>query len=108
MDLEAPILEEIVNCKEAKIIFVMTHSNPNMDDEDKIEKIQNINEGLKGVLKNSQIYNQTEPGGFLFANQENVAFVNFHDDKITKFKKFGNFLFYPKIIKILKIMKNLI
>ena len=106
MDLEAPILEEIVNCKEAKIIFVMTHSNPNMDDEDKMEKIQNINEGLKGVLKNSQIFDQTEPGGFLFANQENVAFVNFHDDKITKFKKFGETELFHMIHKFFILSKD--
>lgn len=36
-----------------------------MDDDDKEEKIQNINEGLKGVLKNSKVFNQTEKEDFL-------------------------------------------
>ncbi len=97
MKLEAPILEELVNFKEGKVIYVITHSNPSMDDEDKEEKIQSINEGLKGVLKNSKIFNQTEKGGFLEANLDNVVFVNFHNDKKTNFKKFGITELYHKI-----------
>ena len=97
MELEAPILEELVNFKESKVICVITHSNPLMDDDDKEEKIQNINEGLKGVLKNSKVFNQTEKGGFLEASKNNVVFVNFHDDKKTKFKKFGVTELYHKI-----------
>ena len=97
MELEAPILEELVNFKESKVIYVITHSNPSMDDDDKEEKIQNINEGLKGVLKNSKVFNQTEKGGFLEASKNNVVFVNFHDDKKTKFKKFGVTELYHKI-----------
>ena len=42
-NLELPILEEVCNHKTSKIIYVITHSNPNMDDQDKEDKIDNIN-----------------------------------------------------------------
>ena len=101
MDLEVPIIEEIGNYKGCKVIYVITHSDPNMDDEEKENKIQNINEGLQGILKknNSDMIKETNPGGILEASNETVVFVNFYDDKKTKFKKFGLFNLFQTIYK---------
>ena len=61
-----------------------------MDEEDKEEKIRNINEGLQNVTKdNSNIYKETELGRLLNASSENVVFVNFHRDNKTGFEEFG-------------------
>ena len=57
-NLELPILEEVCNHKTSKIIYVITHSNPNMDDQDKEDKIDNINEGLQNITINSKIHNE--------------------------------------------------
>ena len=88
--MELPMIEELCNHKSSKIIYVITHSNPKMDEEDKEEKIRNINEGLQNVTKNnSNIYKETELGGLLYASSENVVFVNFHRDNKTGFEEFG-------------------
>ena len=89
MNLEVPILEEICKHKNSKVIYVITHSKPNMDEEDKKEKIDTINEGLQNITINSKIHNETLDKGMLFAKQDNVAFVNFHKDNKTGFEPFG-------------------
>ena len=83
-NLELPILEEVCKHKNSKVIYVITHSNPNMDEEDKKEKIDNINDGLQNITNHSKIYNETLNKGMLVASLDNVAFVNFHKDN-----KFG-------------------
>ena len=57
-NLELPILEEVCNHKTTKVIYVITHSNPNMDEQDKEDKIDNINEGLQNITINSKIHNE--------------------------------------------------
>ena len=56
MDLELPILEELVKHQSTKIIYVVTHCNPNMDDVDKEDEIIKIQEGIQGITKNKDIY----------------------------------------------------
>ena len=88
-NLELPILEEVCNHKNSKIIYVVTHSNPNMDEQDKEDKIDNINEGLQNVTLNSEIHNETIDKGMLVADITNVVFVNFHKDNKNGFEPFG-------------------
>ena len=88
-NLELPILEEICNYKKSKIIYVITHSNPNMNKEDKEEKIENINEGLQNITKNSKIHDETNDKGMLVASLDNAVFVNFHRDNKNGFEPFG-------------------
>ena len=88
-NLELPILEEICNHKNSKIIYVVTHSNPNMDEQDKEDKIDNINEGLQNVTIQSPIHKETKNKGMLLASKDNVIFVNFHKDNKNGFEKFG-------------------
>ena len=88
-NLELPILEEVCNHKNTKIIYVITHSNPNMDEQDKEDKIDNINEGLQNVTKDSEIHNETINNGMLVASIYNVVFVNFHKDNKYGFEPFG-------------------
>ena len=88
-NLEIPILEEICVHRSSKIIYVITHSNPDMDEQDKEDKIDNINEGLQGIMKNSSCFYHTQKGGMLAASKDNVVFVNFHRDNKNGFKEFG-------------------
>ena len=87
--MELPMLEEFCKHKSSKIIYVITHSNPNMDDQDKEEKIDNINDGLQNITKDTSIYEESQPGGMLIATMDNVAFVNFHKDNKNGFEPFG-------------------
>ena len=61
MQLEYSILEEIYKHPSSKIIYVITQSNPNMDDIDKEEEITRINEGMQGITED--IKNGFEPFG---------------------------------------------
>ena len=87
--LELPILEEICNHKNSKVIYVITHSIPNMKEEIKKKKIENINEGLQEITKESKIHDETLNNGMLYAISDNVAFVNFHKDIDYEFEAFG-------------------
>jgi len=89
--LELPILEELCNHPKSKVIYVITHSDPNMDEIDKEDKIRNINVGLQNLTKekDTTIINSVKKGGMLEATVKNVVFVNFHRDNKTKFEKFG-------------------
>lgn len=88
-NLELPILEEICNHKNSKVIYVITHSKPNMKKETKNKKIENINEGLQGITKESKIHLETLNNGMLYASSDNVVFVNFHQDNDYDFEPFG-------------------
>ena len=108
MKLELPILEEICNHKKSKLIYVITHSNSNMDDTDKKIVIDQINEGLQGVTQNSKIYNETLKNGILEANLKNVKFVNFLRDNKYGIEPFGtNNLFADILILISKINEKI-
>ena len=93
--MELPILEELCNHTSTKIIYVITHSNPNMDELDKEEKINSINEGLQNLTKDSSIFNEAQK--MLKANADNVVFVNFHRDNKNGFEPFGLKELFKKI-----------
>ena len=95
--MEFPILEELCKHRTSKIIYVITHSNPNMDDQDKEEKIESINEGLQNLTKDTPIFKESKKGGMLNANMDNVAFVNFHRDNKNGFEPFGLKELFKKI-----------
>jgi len=76
-DLEYSMLEQISKQHKSKLLYVLTHSNKDMD---KDELIDMINVGIKGVLerhkkdknKDEEIYRVMK------ANKENCILVNFH------------------------------
>ena len=88
-NLELPILEETCKHQKSKVIYVITHSNPNMNEKQKKMKIDSINEGLQNVTLHSKIFNETLNKGMLVASTDNVVFVNFHKDNKTGFEPFG-------------------
>ena len=97
-DDEIPIIEEIVNHKSSKIIYVITHSNPNASNKQKKKCIIQINEGIQNKTKNnSKVFQETQEGGMLKASEENVVFVNFHLDKKTNSQEFGKKELFKKI-----------
>ena len=97
-DDEIPIIEEIVNHKSSKIIYVITHSNPNASNKQKKKSIIQINEGIQNKTKNnSKVFQETQEGGMLKASEENVVFVNFHLDKKTNSQEFGKKELFKKI-----------
>ena len=99
MELEYPIIEEVVKHKSSKLIYVITHSNPEIEEDDIEEEIKRINEGLQGITKDKKknIVDEVKQGGKLFASKDNVVFVNFHKDLKSKFEPFGKKDLFQKI-----------
>ena len=87
--MEFPMLQELCKHKSSKIIYVITHSNPQMNEEDKEDKIDTINSGIQSLIKNTPIYKESQPGGMFIATKDNVVFVNFHRDNTNGFESFG-------------------
>ena len=94
---EYPLLEELSKHKSSKIIYVITHSTPNMDDDDKEEYIAKINDGIEGITEGKEIYNESKEGGFFFATNNNVVFVNFHKELAHGDEPFGTEDLFQKI-----------
>ena len=69
-DFETPVIAEIIKNKEARILYVITHSPSNLDEEDQEEYIINLNESID-KLTNSEV----------FKNNKNLA------QKILKYKQ---------------------
>ena len=89
-ELEAPILEEIIKHKTCKIIYVMTHCNKNISQNQKARKIRQIYEGIQGITKkNDAVFKETLEGGMLFPSLNNVVFVNFHKNYMDGSEPFG-------------------
>ena len=59
---EYPIIEELCQHEDSKIIYVFTHSIPNLDENKKYLKIKNINDDLQNITKNKRISSETEIG----------------------------------------------
>ena len=88
-NLEVPIIEELCKHPTSKVIYVITHSDPEMDEFEKEEKVRSLSAGLQNITKGLSIHSQTKKGGMLEPNINNVVFVNFHRDNKTRFEKFG-------------------
>jgi len=77
-DLEYSMLEQISKQNNSKLLYVLTHSNKDMD---KDELVDMINIGIKGVLeKHKKGKNDKSEEIFkaMRANEENCFLVNFH------------------------------
>ena len=77
-DLEYSMLEQISKQNNSKLLYVLTHSNKDMD---KDELVDMINIGIKGVLeKHKKGKNDKSEEIFkaMRANEENCILVNFH------------------------------
>ena len=93
--MELPILEELCKHTSTKVIYVITHSNPDMDEQDKEDKIDSINDGLQNLTKDSSIFDEAKK--MLKASIDNVVFVNFHRDNKNGFEPFGLKELFKKI-----------
>ena len=87
-EFEYPIMEEIINYKDTKVIYVVTHSDKNADEEDLEEYINKINQGVHG-LKNISENKKDSVYKMMKATKDNVVFVNFHKDFKNKREPFG-------------------
>ena len=89
-ELEEPILEEIIKHKTCKIIYVVTHCNNNINQNQKTRKIRQIYEGIQGITKKyEEVFKETLEGGMLFPSFNNVVFVNFHKNYDNGSQPFG-------------------
>ena len=96
MELEYPIIEEIIKQSKdkSKLIYVITHSKLNPDSREKKRIIDRINTGIYGITKNKPIKNKIN----LFkADNNNVVFVNFYKDDENKIPSFGKYELFKKI-----------
>ena len=90
-DFEAPIFEKIIKIKEAKIIYVITHSPPNLEEDDIEEYINNFNESINKLSQN-KIFNDNQKKELkiiLEASKKNVVFVNFRKNIKNNYNIFG-------------------
>jgi len=92
--LEYPMFEEIIKHESAKIIFVITHSSPNIQKKIKQKIYDRINSGIQGITKDTQIQNKIEKFN---ASENNVVFVNFHKNDLNGDEPFGQKELYNKI-----------
>ena len=94
MELEYPMIEEILKHKNSKIIYVITHSKKDIKQKIKNKIFDRINSGIQGITKNKQISNEIE---MFKANENNVVFVNFHYDENFDIEPFGQKDLFKKI-----------
>jgi GTP-binding protein EngB required for normal cell division len=99
--LETPVIAEIIKNKEARILYVITHSPSNLDEEDQEEYIINLNESID-KLTNSEVLknNKNLAQKILKATNENIVFVNFRKDVKTNSEVFGKEILFQKIRNI--------
>ena len=95
MELEYPIIEEIINQgKNSKLIYVITHSKLNPDSRTKNRIIDRINSGIYGITRDKPIKNNI---GLFKADNNNIVFVNFYKDNENKIPPFGKYELFKKI-----------
>ena len=99
-EFEYPIMEEIINYKDSKVIYVVTHSNKNAEEEDLEEYIKKINQGITGLKKISENKKQSVYK-MMKASKHNVVFVNFHKDFKNGWEPFGIKNLFKKIYDFL-------
>ena len=115
MKLEFPMLEEILKHKSSKLIYIITHSPPNLNEKKKNKILEKINSGLKEIFENNELNNknsninieldfeniekegineETSKINILTSTLDNTVFVNFHKDDN---ELFGEDLLFQKI-----------
>ena len=92
--LEYPIFEEIIEHESSKIIYVITHSSPNIQAKIKKKVYDRINSGIQGIIKDTHIENKIEK---FKASENNVVFVNFHKNDLNGDEPFGQKELFQKI-----------
>ena len=96
MELEYQILDEISKHESARLIYVITHSRcENPSPKLKGNILDRINSGIQGITKNKQI--EKEKLEMFKASENNVVFVNFHQDEELQIKPFGKKELFKKI-----------
>ena len=85
---ESPIIEEITQYTDSKVIYVVTHSDKDNEEADNEEFINKINQGINDL---SGVSNKE----MMKATKDNVVFVNFYKEK--KKEAFGKKELFKKI-----------
>ena len=118
-DLEYLMLDEILKHKGSKIIYVFTHSKPDLVEKNKKKEIQKINSGIINLFnekkKNNKIIDDDNDTQYenkslisniiednniykdLMATLDNTIFLNFHKDQQMGFEPFGEKELFKKI-----------
>ena len=106
-ELEKDVLNELNSHEDAQLIYVISHYEKDEDDEEEDQNqrndfIQKINNGLNQKLKKlnnfDKIFKKFE------ANENNVVFVNFYEEKHKP--QYGVDLFFKKIRECFKKTKE--
>ena len=95
---EFPLFDEIIKYPSIKIIYVITHANPQMTDNIKKSYIDNINKGLnkKRNIKNyDEISKKIKEQ--MKAKLDNVVFINFKKDLKWNAEPFGKEDLFKKL-----------
>lgn len=93
MNFEYKMIKEMIKHKKSKIIYVITHSPSNLNENEKKKKIRNINLGLRKIIDKYKI----EDNNMLKAVENNVVFVNFHKNHLYNVEPFGTKELFQKI-----------
>jgi len=94
MELEYPMIEEIVKHESTSLIYVITHSIPNLKEKSKKKFYDRINSGIQGITKDKLSYDKIK---MFEADESNVVFVNFHKDEDRNMERFGQKELFKKI-----------
>ena len=124
MKLEFPMLREILKHKSSKVIYVITHSYPNINEKKKNKVIERINSGIRDIFNTKDLNKTIEEieldfeiicdensnngksikkddnlkiYNMLISTLDNTVFVNFHKDHNNGNEPFGTDLLFKKI-----------
>ena len=97
--LEVPILEEIFKHKSSKIIYVITHSKPDVNENQRNKIYERINSGLKGLFNIDEIEENEEKYNKFESTKDNTVLVNFLKDKENDYEPFGKDILFETIHK---------
>jgi GTP-binding protein EngB required for normal cell division len=97
-EYERPIIEEINKYKDSKVIYVITHSYKNANEKfenEKLKRIKKINNSINSLRDLAD-----EKKKMMYADNDNVIFVNFHKDSELNIKEFGKKELFKKLYYI--------
>lgn len=94
MKLEYPMIEEIVKHESTSLIYVITHSIPNLKEKSKIKIYDRINSGIQEITTDKLSYDKIK---MFKADENNVVFVNFHKREDLNIEPFGQKELFKKI-----------
>lgn len=94
MKLEYPMIEEIVKHESTSLIYVITHSIPNLKEKSKKKIYDRINSGIQEITTDKLSYDKIK---MFKADENNVVFVNFHKREDLNIEPFGQKELFKKI-----------